>query len=140
MTLYEDRVPFIAHDVEKASYVGEAILDENMNQSVPGLEELVGLSHDEWSIVGIHTTPANSYDNEGYVTVLAVDLSKLDDEYNRPGGLVGVEQVEVVQFETSLTFKDIMSTMKRSSIFYKAKGLKDTKFYVSEERELPEQN
>lgn len=137
MTTSDDRFPYNAHDAEDVAFVGEAILDKNTNTGDPELYTMVGLNRNEWKIVGIHAAPANASNKRGYVTILAVDRSKLDDAQNRPGGLAGMREVEVVQFDTSLTFEDIMSAMKSTSVFYKAKSLKDSDFYVTEKRELP---
>lgn len=137
MTLYEDKFPYVPHSAEDAQFIGEAILEQSFNLKDPKLYEIVGLDRDNWKIVGIQTTLANAYHAQGDVTILAADRSKLGDEQNHPGGLVGARALEVVKFETSLTFEDIMSAMKSSSIFYKSKGLKDAEFYVVDERELP---
>lgn len=140
MTFYEDKFPYVPHSVEDAQFIGEAILEQSFNLRDPKLYEIVGLDRDNWEIVGIQTTLANAYHEQGHVTILAADRSKLDDSQNRPGGLGGAHAVDVVKFTTSLKIEDILSAMKRSSIFYKSKGLKDAEFYVVDERELPAQD
>lgn len=135
MTLYEDKFPYVPHSAEDAQFIGEAILEQSFNLRDPELYEIVGLDRDNWEIVAIHSAPANAYNARGYVTILAIDRSKRDDENNRHGGPAAMR--EVVQFDTSLTFEDIMSAMKSTSVFYKSKSLKDSDFYVTEKRQLP---
>lgn len=140
MTFYEDKFPYVPHIAEDAQFIGEAILEQSFNLGDPKLYEIVGLDRDNWEIVGIQTTLANAYHEQGHVTILAADRSKLDDSQNRPGGLGGAHAVDVVKFTTSLKIGNILSAMKRSSIFYKSRGLKESDFYVTEERELPAQD
>lgn len=126
----QDPAPLIPHHTAGTGFIGEAVLEKSFNTHDPDLYEVVGLDPDKWRIVGIHAMPANAYHSDSSVAIYAIDKSRLDEGQNRPGGTVGAKSADVVQFHTGLTFEDIHSAMKSSSIFYKSHGLRDAEFKV----------
>ena len=86
-TIYEDRIPYVPHNVEDAHFVGEAILERSFNTGDPDIYKLVGLEQDDWQIVAIHTVPANAYHDDSYVVILAMDKNAAEKRLFSQEGL-----------------------------------------------------
>lgn len=138
--------PLPAMDTEDGrNYVGVAEI--RRSSPVVGaqhLDEVLGLTKGEWSIVGIRVNAATDrrVDSESgdYITVYAVEGSSAPNSQKGPGGLHNDKKpIEVVEFQCNeLTLTDLLRSLGGLNIDVWSNGLQDRDFYVTGKAVIPE--